>query len=597
VPRIKKEAEETENLVNGIRSYTDKNGTFPNKPLQLPDIDATMVSIFPIDLSFLKKVNGAIKIPHNIDVNLENLEYCKGIEAKISKNVKLKNLEHVDGLIYLGKVQILDLPNLITCSGRIQADQAEIVNMPKLIRAHDLKFYSAKKIDFPNLIEVSVGGMFKEYKGTILSKASEIILPKLKKCTEIGSSSEVTKLVIPNLESIQILNISDLKIDSISIPCTEVYELDLGRCIRVNLPNLEKIERLRAVYAKEVNIPKLKYCKDLYLDSLEFVNLPQLEYVTQSASFAKAKKINLKNLIEIGSLHTEEAEEINVNSLKTIANDSSFFIPRLKRLYLMSLEKLGDGIYIQNAANLKILSLPKLTHMSSKNQGQELINYVREFVSQNLKKLTLTWSFWDQLERLNISLLNFIDDKVKNNNLELNIIFNGKIEKYKPTINNESFKDYLNCIEENLDLSQPNAGGMLPEGPQTVTENGKEIGELEFDFAPNIDKKELLSYFTQYDDNMDSVARYIQSLPLPKRFNYVWIQLIKVSPRMRGKGKGTQILQAVFNKYKKNTVFALSVNEIASGKSTIENNIKFYQSNGFQIVKNGKEVYGFRINR
>jgi hypothetical protein len=32
-------------------------------------------------------------------------------------------------------------------------------------------------------------------------------------------------------------------------------------------------------------------------------------------------------------------------------------------------------------------------------------------------------------------------------------------------------------------------------------------------------------------------------------------------------------------------------------KSTIENNIKFYQSNGFQIVKNGKDVYGFRINR
>ena len=444
IPRIKKEKEETEKFLNRIKSKTDKDGVYPSDSTGLTDIHATMVSIFPLDLSFLKKVRASIKIPHAIDVNLENLEYCETIEARSSKNINLKNLKHVLGDIYLGSSGILDLPNLVTCSGRIQADYAAIVNMPKLIRAKDLKFYSAKKIELPNLIEVDSGstGSGREYYGTVTTTAKEIILPKLKKCKQISSSDEVTKLEIPSLKEIEFIDIGNLKVNSISLPCQKMKELDLGECQRVNLPNLEEIRILRAVWGKEVNIPKLKHCRDLYVDSMEDVNLPELEIIEYSASFAKAKRIVLKNLKEIGSLHTENAEEIKLTKLEKIRDHTSFSIPKVKRLDLINLEYLGVNTLVLNAENLKILNLPKLSYIVATKD--EIITWIYQIIKQNLDRLTITWSLWDQIERRFKDLHKAINDNVKDNQLELNTIFNGKISKYRPSLTKESFKDYFN---------------------------------------------------------------------------------------------------------------------------------------------------------
>ena len=175
---------------------------------------------------------------------------------------------------------------------------------------------------------------------------------------------------------------------------------------------------------------------------MEDVNLPELEIIEYSASFAKAKRIVLKNLKEIGSLHTENAEEIKLTKLEKIRDHTSFSIPKVKRLDLINLEYLGVNTLVLNAENLKILNLPKLSYIVATKD--EIITWIYQIIKQNLDRLTITWSLWDQIERRFKDLHKAINDNVKDNQLELNTIFNGKISKYRPSLTKESFKDYFN---------------------------------------------------------------------------------------------------------------------------------------------------------
>lgn len=160
------------------------------------------------------------------------------------------------------------------------------------------------------------------------------------------------------------------------------------------------------------------------------------------------------------------------------------------------------------------------------------------------------------------------------------------------------FDELYGLIKEDLNIGEGSHDNFLPEGPQTVTENGKEIGELEFDVVKNSTKESILGYFTDYGDidNDDPIIKYIRSLRLPKSFTYIWIQLLKVSPKQRGKGKGSKILKALFKKYPRNVLFALSPREIAQGRSNLENVIRFYEKNGFEIIRSKTDMFAFKNN-
>jgi GNAT superfamily N-acetyltransferase len=132
-----------------------------------------------------------------------------------------------------------------------------------------------------------------------------------------------------------------------------------------------------------------------------------------------------------------------------------------------------------------------------------------------------------------------------------------------------------------------------------VYDDGVKIADIEVDEMPGVTKEEVIGYFVDEgeDENKDPAARYIRSLKLPKKFMYVWIQFIKLLPRQRGQGKGSQILNTLALQYPPGTIMALSAEEVSGGKtaSSLEMLKRFYKQNGFTLIRSRGKVFGFRV--
>ena len=131
-----------------------------------------------------------------------------------------------------------------------------------------------------------------------------------------------------------------------------------------------------------------------------------------------------------------------------------------------------------------------------------------------------------------------------------------------------------------------------------VYEDDVKIADLEIDEMPNVTKEEVISYFEdERDPERDPAIRYIRSLKLPKTFMYVWIQFIKLLPKQRGQGKGSEIINTIAMQYPPGTLMALSAEEVSTGKtaSSLDKVKKFYKQNGFTLVRSQGKVFGFRV--
>jgi GNAT superfamily N-acetyltransferase len=152
------------------------------------------------------------------------------------------------------------------------------------------------------------------------------------------------------------------------------------------------------------------------------------------------------------------------------------------------------------------------------------------------------------------------------------------------------FNDLIQQIEESFEESSITLD--IPR--QTVFMGRKVVAILEVDEEKKTHLKYVLSLFEDYP----SIQKFLKTLKLKDRFDYVWIDLIKILPAQRGKGLGSLILKKIFSKYPSGSLIALNVGETSTGKSksSIQDLISFYQKLGFQIVKSEDGyTYAFKI--
>jgi GNAT superfamily N-acetyltransferase len=152
------------------------------------------------------------------------------------------------------------------------------------------------------------------------------------------------------------------------------------------------------------------------------------------------------------------------------------------------------------------------------------------------------------------------------------------------------FDSLIQQIEENFTESSIT----LDISRQAVFIGRKEVATLEVDEEKKTNLKYILSLFEEYP----LIQKFLKTLKLKDRFDYVWVNTIKVLPQQRGKGLGSLILKKIFSKYPSGSLVALNVGEISTGKtkSSIKDLVSFYQKLGFQIVKSEDGyTYAFKI--
>jgi len=152
------------------------------------------------------------------------------------------------------------------------------------------------------------------------------------------------------------------------------------------------------------------------------------------------------------------------------------------------------------------------------------------------------------------------------------------------------FQDTYESVMENFEESSLT----LDIPGQAVFIGRKAVATLEVDEEKKASIKYVLSLFEEYP----SIQKFLKTLKLKDRFDYVWVNTIKVLPQQRGKGLGSLILKKIFSKYPPGSLVSLNVGEISTGKtkSSIKDLISFYQKLGFQIVKSEDGyTYGFKI--
>jgi GNAT superfamily N-acetyltransferase len=78
---------------------------------------------------------------------------------------------------------------------------------------------------------------------------------------------------------------------------------------------------------------------------------------------------------------------------------------------------------------------------------------------------------------------------------------------------------------------------------------------------------------------------------------YVWIQFIKLLPKCRGQGTGSQILNHLALTYPAGTLMALSIEPVSAGKtaSSMAMLKQFYAHNGFDVIKSQHKTFAFRV--
>jgi hypothetical protein len=210
---------------------------------------------FSLNLPNLKTCEGYINAPNANTVNLENLEICKGyIYAPNANTVNLENLKFCKGTINAGSANIVNLPNLETCKGSINAKRANTVNLEKL-KTCERDIYALS--------------------------ANTVNLEKLETCNGYIYAGEANTVNLPNLETCK-------------------GNIDAEEANTVNLPNLETCKGYIDVRsANTVNLENLKTCEgDIYARRANIVNLPNLKTCEGGIYAEKAKKIIIPKELE-----------------------------------------------------------------------------------------------------------------------------------------------------------------------------------------------------------------------------------------------------------------------------------------------------------
>ena len=103
--------------------------------------------------------------------------------------------------INFGYTKKIDIPNLVSCSGHIDAPFATTLNLPKLESCSDINAYSATTLNLPKL--VSCNGNIYAYSATTVN------LPKLERCGFINVGSKTKKIIIPQNLKNRLQNVPD----------------------------------------------------------------------------------------------------------------------------------------------------------------------------------------------------------------------------------------------------------------------------------------------------------------------------------------------------------------------------------------------------
>ena len=83
----------------------------------------------------------------------------------------------------------------------------------------------------------------------------------------------------------------------------------------------------------------------------------------------------------------------------------------------------------------------------------------------------------------------------------------------------------------------------------------------------------------------------IRALRLPTRFNYTWVEIIRLGESSRGRGYGTQVFDWI-KATRRETLLGLNPKEIAAN-CPMQTILGFYRKQGFQLSRFDCEWYGF----
>jgi hypothetical protein len=86
-------------------------------------------------------------------------------------------------------------------------------------------------------------------------------------------------------------------------------------------------------------------------------------------------------------------------------------------------------------------------------------------------------------------------------------------------------------------------------------------------------------------------VKNLKALRLPARFNYAWVEIIKIQELSRRQGYGTQIFDLI-KATRRNTLLGLNPHEIAADYP-IQTILSFYRKQGFRLSRFDYQWYGF----
>lgn len=120
----------------------------------------------------------------------------------------------------------------------------------------------------------------------------------------------------------------------------------------------------------------------------------------------------------------------------------------------------------------------------------------------------------------------------------------------------------------------------------------KEVGHL-FSYETKATKEEILSYF----NNDNKIMAYLNSLDLPKRISYIWIDELFIKNAYRDRKYGTEALIVFMNAVKKPCLISLQPGELVKS-SVFEKLVAFYKKMGFKLItsKDGT-IYAFKFHK
>ena len=103
-------------------------------------------------------------------------------------------------------------------------------------------------------------------------------------------------------------------------------------------------------------------------------------------------------------------------------------------------------------------------------------------------------------------------------------------------------------------------------------------------------KTRRANVLAEFASSMQTIKN-LKALRLPARFNFTWIEIVKIQELSRGQGYGTQIFDLI-KATRRNTLLGLNPHEIAADYP-IQTILSFYRKQGFRLSRFDYQWYGF----